>query len=102
MTIGNTDQLWGQHKVSAAEAQENENLLSAKRVTEIPTNMQMRADYGASTDGLPNYMGYAPKGMAEGTDGWLLQYFVYDGNRQCTSRTIAYGNWTNRASESYS
>jgi len=78
-----------------------EGTLFAQRMTEIPSNMQFRASY-ASTDGLPEYIGYAPKGLAEGTDGWLLKYCEYDANRQCTSITIAYGNWTNRAAESFS
>lgn len=101
LPIGETEILTGQTKVTSAEAIEHETSLKAKRYTEIPTNMQMLADYGARTDGQPVYLGFAPRGLAEGTDGWLLQKFTYDGSDQCTSRKIAYGDWTNRASETY-
>jgi hypothetical protein len=98
---GVSEPLTGQIKVSAAEAKEHEDLISAKRITEIPTNLQMMAAY-SSTDGLPDYVGYAAKGLAAGTNGWLLQKFTYDASRQCTVRQIAYGNWTNRTGASYS
>ena len=103
MSIGIVIPQEGAVKPSSLEQETFEYDLFASRITEIPTNMQMRADYGTSTDGLPDYVGYAPKGLTEsGTNGWLLQKFVYDANRQCTSRTIAYGSWTNRTTESYS
>lgn len=101
MGTGDPYTLTGQTKVSDAEYREHESLLSAKRMTEIPTNLQMMAAY-SSTDGLPDYVGYAPKGLTAGTNGWLLQKYTYDASRQCTVRQIAYGNWTNRASETYS
>lgn len=101
LPIGETELLNGQTRVTAAEAIEHETLLKAKRYTEIPSNMQMLADYVARTDGQPIYLGFAPRGLAEGTNGWLLQKFTYDGSDQCTSRKIAYGDWTNRASETY-
>lgn len=75
--------------------------LYAQRFTEIPSNMQMRAYY-SSTDGLPDYVGYAPKGLASSSDGWLLQKFTYDASRQCTLRQIAYDTWDNRTGASYS
>lgn len=99
--IGDAFNLNGQTKVSDAEAREHELALFAKRFTEIPSNMQMLADYDVRTDGQPIYLGFAPRGLAEGADGWLLQKFTYDGSEQCTSRKIAYGDWTNRASETY-
>lgn len=99
--IGLDQPLTGHTKISQTEAIENEILIAAKRVTEIPSNQQMLADYVARTDGQPVYLGYAPRSLAEGTDGWLLQKYTYDGSNQCTSRKIAYGNWTNRASETY-
>lgn len=87
----------GAVKPSSLEQANFEPNLSAGRITEIPTNMQMRADYLLVTDGLPTYMGYAPKGLATSTTGWLLQKFTYDVNRQCTLRQIAYGSWDLRA-----
>lgn len=101
MPIGDQPTVWGQTRATDAESREHEQFLFAKRTTEVPSNMQMMADYGARTDGQPEYLGYAPRGLAAGTDGWLLQKYTYDGNDQCTSRQIAYGNWTNRASETY-
>jgi hypothetical protein len=91
----------GATKPTSIEVDGYEGLLSANRIVEIPSNMQFRAAY-ASTDGLPTYCGFAAKGLAEGTNGWLLKEYTYDASRQCTKILIAYGNWTNRASESYS
>ena len=91
----------GNIKPSSIEQATLETDLSAVRITEISSNQQMRAAY-SSTDGLPDYTGNAPKGLAEGTNGWLLKQFTYDANRQCTKILIAYGNWTARASASYS
>lgn len=98
--IGLDQKLTGHTKISQTEAMENEVSLAAKRVTEIPSNMQMRAQY-SSTDGLPDYLGFAPRGLAVGNTGWLLQKFTYDGSRQCTLRQIAYDSWNNVATASY-
>lgn len=75
--------------------------LYALRIAEIPSNLQFRADYGTSTDGLPNYTGYSARGVGEGTTGWLLKSYTYDSNRQCTKILVAYGDWTNRSTASY-
>lgn len=102
MAVGDSYQLNGQVRVSDAEAREHEPQLLAKRFTEIPSNMQMRADYLARTDGNPIYLGYAPKGLASSLGGWLLHKYTYDGSDQCTLRQIAYDSWDNRATASYS
>lgn len=86
----------GAVKPSSLEQAAFEKDIWASRITEIPSNMQMRADYGTSTDGQPDYVGYAPRSLATSTDGWLLQKFTYDANRQCTLRQIAYDKWDNR------
>lgn len=86
-------------KTSAAEEREHEIALFARRITEVPSNMQARWSYNASNQ--VEYAGFAAKGLAEGTDGWLLHKFTYSSNLP-TKREIAYGNWTNKASESYS
>ncbi len=96
MALGQDREVWGELKVSAAEQAEYEPELFAKRITEIPSNMQMRAAYSA-TDGLPDYVGYAPRGLTAATTGWLLQKFTYDASRQCTLRQIAYSSWDLRA-----
>ena len=73
--------------------------LWASRITEIPSNMKARFAYDVSNNCI--YAGYAPTGLAEGTDGWLLQKFTYDGSNNCTQRDIAYGNWTARTGYTY-
>jgi hypothetical protein len=101
MAIGTGIQFEGAVKPDAITVDSYEPDLFAKRIVEVPSNMQMRADYGASTDGLPDYMGYAPKGLASSADGWLLQKFTYDANRQCTLRQISYSSWDLRATAVY-
>jgi len=100
--LGNDREYEGQVKPSSIEKDMYEPALFAGRFTEVPSNMQMKCDYTDRTDTQPVYLGFAPKGLAAGTDGWLIQYIEYDVNNRVTSRTIAYGNWTNRVSESYS
>lgn len=101
MSVGDSYQLNGQVRVSDAESREHEPELLAKRFTEIPSNMQMRADYGTRTDGQPDYIGYAPRGLSESSSGWLLHYYTYDSSGQCTSRLIAYDSWSNKSTASY-
>lgn len=98
MPLGNTEALNGQLKVSHAEGREHEQALYAKRTTEIPSNQKMRVEYDGSNN--PVYVGFGPKGLAEGTDGWIIQKYTYSGSNP-TERNIAYGNWTNRASYTY-
>lgn len=102
--IGDNQALAGQVKNSDAESREHENLIFAKRVTEIPSNAQLQVDYSGGTN--PIYVGYAPKGLATSTgtnnvSGWLIQKFTYDGNNNPTARQISYGSWNNRASLNY-
>jgi hypothetical protein len=99
--LGQDEKLTGHTKISAAEAIELEVDLKAKRITEIPSNMQMRVDYDGQTDGLPKYLGFAPRGLASSATGWLIQKFTYDGSRQATLRQCAYDSWDNRATASY-
>lgn len=103
-TLGSGLSFEGQVKPDAITVDSYEGELFAQRIVEVPSNMQFRADYDGQTDGLPKYVGYAPKGLAEGSDGWLLKEYTYDANdpRQCTKILIGYGNWTARAGASYS
>lgn len=101
--MGNINHDWtpsGATKSSGIESDVYEKLLGSYRITEIPSNMQMRAAY-SSTDGLPDYVGFAPRSLASSASGWLLQKFTYDGSRQATLRQIAYDSWDNRASATY-
>jgi hypothetical protein len=95
MALGDTRELYGTTRVSAAEAMENEPLLAAKRTTEIPSNLQ--AQYAYSADSTLLYAGFAPRGLATSAAGWLLQKFTYTVNKQLATRTIAYSSWDLRA-----
>lgn len=99
--IGTQSNLSGAVKPSNIEQDGYEHDLFAHRYTEIPSNMQLRVDYGASTDGLPDYTGHAPIGLAIGVSGWLLKKYTYDVNRQCTAIQIAYGTWSGRVGATY-
>jgi len=97
--IGTAIRQDGAVKPSSLEQQVYEPDLFAQRITEIPSNLQFRADYLLTTDGLPAYTGYAPMGLAEGTNGWLLKKFTYDASRQCTKiQVCTSSNWTARDS----
>lgn len=91
----------GATKVSGVEYDTFEGAVHAVRYMEIPSNMQLRADYNALTDGKPKYLGVAPRGLASSTTGWLIQQFTYDASRQVTLRQIAYDSWDNRATATY-
>jgi len=98
MSLGTGTDLSGARKPSSVEWDGYESDLFAHRFTDIPTNMQGRWAYDESGNLI--YAGFAPRGLAEGTDGWLLHKFTWEtGN--CTKREIAYGNWTGRADATY-
>jgi hypothetical protein len=88
----------GQVKPSAIEVDAYEKDLFAHRHVTIPSNMQGRWVYDGSNN--PIYAGYAPRGLAESANGWLLHKMVWvSGN--CTSRTIAYDSWANYLTADY-
>ena len=86
----------GQVKPSSIEVDGYEPDLFAARYVEIPSNMEGRWAYDAND--CCTYAGYAPKGLAEGTTGWLIQKFTWVAGTvsgfNCTKREINYGNWT--------
>jgi hypothetical protein len=94
----NPETVSGAVKASDVENKSYEKDLWAVRITEIPNNMQGRWEYDVSDNCI--YAGYAPRGLAEGTDGWLLQKFTWVGSN-CTKREIGYGNWTSRTTETF-
>jgi len=94
MGVGDSYTLTGNVRNTETQNREHEPALFAKRYIQIETNQQGRWEYNADSTCL--YAGYAPKGLAEGTDGWLLQKFEYTA-MQPVSRKIAYGSWTGRA-----
>lgn len=65
---------------------------------EVPSDLQGRWAYNVSNQ--VEYEGYAPRGLPEGTDGWLIRKYTYDGEN-VTVRQSAYGNWTARATYNY-
>lgn len=106
MAIGYPTTIEGALKPSSIAVDGYEYDVFAHRHIQIETNQQGRWEY--NTDGNILYAGYAPRGLSESSvdknsnpTGWLLQFFTYSGNN-VTSRTIAYGNWTNHAVAVYS
>jgi len=81
----------GAVKPSSIEVDGYEAELFAQRITEIPSNMEGRWEYDINDNCI--YAGFAPKGLAESSDGWLIQKFTWV-NKNCTKREINYGNWT--------
>ena len=98
MGQGDTYNTSGNVKNSETESREHESKLYAKRYIQIETNQQGRWQY--DTDGTILYAGYAPQGLAEGSDGWLLQKFTYTNMRPVT-RKIYYGTWSGRTGYNY-
>jgi len=103
MAIINNDDFRFEKLNDPSVVREHETALFAKRMTEIPSNMQMRVDYN-----FPNktqrYIGYAAKGIATSATGWLIQQILYSlasFPNQPSARTIAYGIWDDRATETY-
>jgi hypothetical protein len=73
--------------------------------TEYPSNLQLRIDYGARTDGQPDYMGHAKKGLLSNQDGWQISKLTYteiSGTDYVSLIQIGTGAWDDRASISYS
>jgi len=96
MAIGGTREVTGLTRATEVEHNEYETELFAKRIVEIPSNMEGRWEYDATDNCI--YAGYAPKGLAEGDEGWLIQKFTWTAGTVsgyiCTKREIDYGNWT--------
>ena len=99
MGLGTGRDFEGATKPTSIEVDRYEPDLFADRICEIPSNMKARFAYDGSNNCI--YAGFAPKGLAEGNDGWLLQKFTYDGSNNCTERNIAYWNWTARTGYTY-
>jgi hypothetical protein len=100
MGLGNSNTEYGHVRATNIEQNEYETELWAKRITDIPSNMQMRAEY---TAGNLIYLGFAAHGISTAASGWLLQKFTYDASDNCTMREIAQDcySWGQRASVTY-
>ena len=67
---------------------------------EIPSNLQQRVDYDASSNAI--YVGYAVRGTLASEARWLIQAFTYDVSNRPTLRQISLNAvWDNRATEDY-
>ncbi len=100
MPVGDSYVTSGAVKMSEAESREHEATMFAKRVMEVPHNLQLRQAISRS-DGQPDYIGYGARGLAADVTGWLLYKFTYDSNGFVTVRQSAYNTWDNRASATY-
>ena len=103
MTIGDSFQPEGAASDTATQAREHDDALYAKRVTDIPHNLQLRQAV-SRRDNQPDYIGYGARGLASSADGWILYKFTYasaaDGAAM-TLRQTAYDTWDNRTSATY-
>ncbi len=90
--------VYGQVKPSFTDNNEFDESISAKRITEIPSNQQSHWVYNSANQML--YAGYSARGIADSSDGWLLQKFTWVG-KDCTRRQIAYGAWDNYLTADY-
>ena len=101
MAIGDSFTSEGAASDTATMAREHDDAMFAKRVMDVPHNLQMRLDYTGTPTGQPLYPGYGAKGLGVGDEGWLIYKFTYDGNDMVTLRQSQYTNWTARASGTY-
>jgi len=99
MALGIGLKFEGQVKPDAITVDGYESDLSAGRIVEIPSNQKARYIYDSSNNLI--YAGFAPTGLAENTDGWLLWKFTYDSNNNCTAKNVAFGNWTGYLGATY-
>lgn len=86
----NSDNFKFEKENDPSVSREHETALFAKRMTEVPTNMQARYIYDGSDN--PIYGGYAARGVSESTQGWLLHKYTWVGANM-TKREIAYDSW---------
>jgi len=98
----------GSVKPSSIEQDSFDPNLLAIRSTEVPSGMKMRLDYGSRTDGQPDYQGFAPSGLSEDDNGWLIYKFTYSADPGNMTQRDVYGasandnaNWTARATGGY-
>lgn len=102
MATGDSYILTGQRKVTDAEAREHQATLLAKRITDIPNDLQIKVDPDGRSDNQPVYVGFAPKGLATSSEGWLLWKITYDSFGDFSYKQVAYDDYDSRASASYS
>jgi len=77
---------------------EHNNSLVAKRIMDVGSDADINLDYDERIDNQPVYVGYGARGLADGTDGWLIYQLTYDLSNRVTRVEKAIGVWNNRGS----
>lgn len=60
-------------------------------------DIQGLTDYGAHTDGQPEYVGFANINAADSDPVWVIHYFEYNAQGNETVRRSRRGAWSERA-----
>jgi hypothetical protein len=89
----------GQHGSSAVENREHEPGLFARRVVNIPSNQKIRIAYNSS--GNEEYVGFAPRGLLESQQGWMIYNLVYSSGKISQLNIATNAVWDDRATETY-
>ena len=66
---------------------------------EAPSTWQRRTSYTAAN--LPEYIGFAPVGVASSADGWTIYKITYSSSLETLKQT-AFGAWDDKTALSYS
>jgi len=101
MPYGGNNEVYGQTRASIVEQKVYQEALEALRQVQVPTDLQALWDYGVRTDGLPNYAGYAERGIETSASGWLIHHFTYNASGHVTQRAVAYDAWDDRTGATY-
>lgn len=83
---------------STVEKDENDQILHAKKVTDVGNTQEIRCDYDVRTDDNPVYVGYGYADQPITSTGWLIYKLTYDGSSRVTVKQTATGIWNNRVS----
>lgn len=88
----------GASSPSSIEVDEFQASIHAKRVTTIPSDLQLRMDYDGSGNLI--YVGTGTRSLAASDTGWAINKFTWTGGN-LTLKQTAYDAWDNRASATY-
>jgi len=97
MAGGDRD-VYGLTRSTEAEHRKFEPSIDAERITEIPSNNQMKVEW---IGGNPIYCGFGAKGLSISASGWLLHKYTFDASGNATSRGICFNAWDDRALVTY-
>lgn len=88
----------GQFEPKEIENWQHSEVLAAKRVTQVGSDLQTIVDESSAP--TTTYVGKGARGLATSSTGWLLEKIAVSGTT--TTITHAINSWDNRASASYS